>query len=376
MLLTGGTERRTTWLRGRRLRTITTGLALTAVVAAGCTVSPDGSVDQSTRPVIRPTATTTPGTPTTAAPAPAPAGRHRLSATAARVGDCPMFPPDHYLNAVNIDELPVHPRSNAWLDDMGRASTVDFPSSTVWDGARGGMPVNVVDSRETGFTAVMMNPFWPSSYYGGRYPLPSNPRVQGYPSAQWDRHLLIVDTAECMAYELIQYDTVLASLGVHSALSGARYPLDSTDRLPTSTNAPKTPMLGQYVLDDEVAAGEVPHVMAFCSNRISTRSVWPAKASDGAVDSTGTIPMGAWVRLRSNVDTSRFGPQAKVVAAALRERGAVLTDTCGHRFHLMAENSGEWNNADMDSIEALDMSDFEVVDASGLAADGTSFRIR
>lgn len=356
--------------RGRHLRTITLGLGLTALVAAGCSAAPDGAVEAPPRPVLRPSTTTIPG------PAPAPAGQHRLSATVARIGDCSMFPPDHYLNAVNIDQLPVHPRSNTWLNDMGRSTKVNFPSSKVWDGARSGMPVNVVDSRETGFTAVMMNPFWPSSYYGGKYPLPSSPKVQGYPSAQWDRHLLIVDTADCMAYELIQYDPLLGALGMHSALSGARYPLTSTDRLPTATNAPKTPMLGQYVLADEVAAGEIPHVMAFCSDRISTRSVWPAKASDGAVAGDGTLPMGAWLRLRDDVDTSRFGPQSATVAEALRERGAVLTDTCGHRFHVMAENSSAWDDADLASIEALDMDDFEVVDASGLAADGTSFRIR
>jgi hypothetical protein len=57
------------------------------------------------------------------------------------------------------------------------------------------------------------------------------------------------------------------------------------------------------------------------------------------------------------------------VAEALRERGAVLTDTCGHRFHLHGENSAEWDDADLQKIRTLTAADFEVVDTTPMRAN-------
>ncbi|MEZ5350465.1 MAG: hypothetical protein R2714_14885 [Microthrixaceae bacterium] len=37
--------------------------------------------------------------------------------------------------------------------------------------------------------------------------------------------------------------------------------------------------------------------------------------------------MGTWFRLRSDADLSGLGPQARVIAEALQEYGAVLMDT-------------------------------------------------
>ena len=168
--------------------------------------------------------------------------------------------------------------------------------------------------------------------FPGPYPIPSEPKVQGHPGAAWDKHLLVVDTADCRAYELIQYDPFLVALtGVHTALGGTAYPLDSTEMPATTTNAPNTPMIGQYIRADEVAAGEVPHVLAFCSNRVSTASSlagpqerWPARSA------SGSMPMGSWIRLKARVDPASFPGGARPVVETLRERGAVLTDSCGH----------------------------------------------
>jgi hypothetical protein len=239
------------------------------------------------------------------------------------------------------------------------------------------MPINVVDSRITGFSDVMINPSASSKAYRGRYPIPPNPKVQGHPSAQWDKHLLMVDVADCTVYELIQYDPLIVALtGRHSALSGTRYPLDSVEWPGITTNSPNTPMIGQYVLHQEVVDGDVRHPIGFCTDSISTAHQWPARASDGRVDSPSAMPMGAWIRLRSDADLAGFGPGARTVARALREHGAVLTDTCSHDFHLMAENSSRWNDDDLQALRSLTAADFEVVDVRPMQADAGSFRIR
>ena len=374
-----------TRLRGRPLHIITIGLSALAVLAAGCAATPDNLSDSAGDTTA--TAPLRDGTPTTAAtpttrparpPAGVPASTFRSATAPQSLGGCSLHPADHFLNATNVDTLPVHPESATWLAGIGGDSAIlKFPSSRIWESARSGMPINVVDSRIIGFTNVAMNPWGSSRSYRGPYPIPANPKVQGAPSAQWDKHLLIIDVADCSAYELIQYDPVIVALtGVHSALNGSHYPLDTTDFPYITTNAPQTPMIGQYVMRSEVLAGDVDHAIGFCSNRISTKFQWPARRSDGLVTSSDAMPMGTWIRLRSDADTSGFGPGASTVARALREHGAVLTDTCAHPFHLMAENSSGWNDSDLQALRTLNANDFEVVDSASMRADTTSLRIR
>ena len=238
------------------------------------------------------------------------------------------------------------------------------------------MPINVVDSREIGFDDVAINPFWNSSAYRGEFPIPRRPQVQGHPGAAWDRHLLIVDTADCTGYEMIEYNTDLfALLGTHAALSSARYSLDSLDRPRSTTNVANTPLIGQYVMRDEVARGSIDHVIGACTNAAGSSTTWPAQRSDGRAG-PGAIPMGSWLRLRSDVDLGGFTGDARPVAEALRRHGAVLTDTCPWPLKLMAENSATWDDDAMDQIRALEPSDFEVVDTTSMQLDGESYTIR
>ncbi len=389
-------------------RTRVLGIAVAAALtAAGCSAAPDGweadSLKRSPGPSVpRPRetlsgpATSTTTTPTTAAPtattAPAAAApttpvaspstgvaaTFQQASTQADIGGCDLYPKNHFLNATDVDTLPVVAQSNAWIAGLGGSSAnLKFVSGKIWQGARGGMPINVVDSSVIGFSNVIFNPWGSSKTYKGPYPIPSNVRVQGHPSAQWDRHVLIVDVAECMGYELIQYDpTIEALTGNHTALNGIRYSLATTEMPVFTTNAPRTPMIGQYVMYNEVQSGSIDHPIGFCSNSIGGSYVWPARASDGPVESAGAIPMGAWLRLRADADLSALGPQAMVVAEALREHGAILTDSCPHAFNLLGENSAMWADSDLETIETLSPSDFEAVDSSLMQVDATSYRIR
>lgn len=405
MLHTGGPE---TWgarLRGRSLRTtLIIGLSVTALLGAACSAAPE-SVDtgldgrdlptrpalggappngdtpahdgDDTGPVVEQPVTPPTQPTTTRPPATRPSTSFRAATVTARMADCQMFPRDHVLNAVNVDQLPVHPRSAEWLAHMGGSATpLRFPTSRIWESARGGMPFNIVDSRRIGFSQVLINAVYGNSYMGP-FPLPSRPKVQGHPSAQWDRKVIVLDTAECLGYEILQYDPLIADLtGRHNGIGGARYALDTSARPTTWTTASRLPVLGQHVLVEEARAGRVDHVIGFCSDRISPAHQWPAAASDG-VD-PAAMPMGTWIRLRSDVDTSSFGPGSQAVAEALRERGAVLTDTCAHRFHLFGENSADWDDADLQMLRRLSANDFEVIDPTPMRMndDRNSLAIR
>lgn len=344
-------------------------VALTALVAA-CAAVPGAQQQQPPSAPPAPPSASRPSTPKPAAPAPT---SFAAASTTANIGGCEVYPRDHFLNAVGIDRLPVHPRSDDWIRFLGRDdATLKPPSSSVWENARGGMPVNVVDSRERSMSSVVVNPWWSSRSYTGKYPIPRSPRVEGHPSAQWDRHLIMVDVADCTAYELLQYERWGST---HAALSGTRYPLDSTDIPIMTTNAADTPMVGQYAMADEVIAGALRHAIGFCTTELSSDHIWPAQHSDGVSDHPDAPPMGAWLRLRADVDLSGFTGQARVIAEGLRDHGMFLTDTCGHQIRPMFENSDHWND-EPKQLRVLTADDFEAVDTSSLMKSEDSFAVR
>ena len=359
-------------------RTAGTALAVgLSLISGACAASPESddalASVPSTPPVTAPAAAPT----TTTTVASNPNLSFAARATTAKIGDCQLFPPDHYLNATNVDRLPVHPKSAQWTSYLARdGRTLNAPSPNIWNGARGGMPINVVDSRTQSMRTVVLDDSWTAHNYKGGYPIPSSPRLEGYPSAEWDRHLLIVDVADCSAYELIQYDPILGALGIHRALSGVRYSLNTTERPRITTNAADTPMIGQYAMVDEVRSGRIAHALGFCTTDLSSSYIWPAKRSDGRLSGDAAPPMGAWLRLKADVDLSKFTGQARVIAEALRHHGMILTDTCGHQVGLMAENSDQWNKSQMAQLEQLSATQFEVVDASPMAHSPTSFAVR
>ena len=355
----------------------TAGTALTvglALISGACAASPDSDdaiATSPTSPVPAPVSTPT----TTAASNPTLSFAAR--STTATIGDCQLFPPDHYLNATNVDRLPVHPKSAQWTTFLARnGRTLKAPSSSVWNGARGGMPINVVDSRTQPLATVGLDHSYTGHNYTGGYPIPSSPRLEGYPSAEWDRHLIMVDVADCSAYELIQYDPILGAFGIHRALAGVRYSLETTERPRLTTNAANTPMVGQYAMVDQVRAGRVAHALGFCTTDLASSYLWPARSSDGKLSGDVAPPMGAWLRLKADVDLSKFTGQARVIAEALRHHGMILTDTCGHQMGLMTENSDQWNDKEMDQLARLTATQFEVVDAQPMVQSTTSFAVR
>lgn len=380
--------------RIHRIRASLGALAALTIIGAACAPSPDQSLQaQPGAPVPTPTTTVPPTTaPTTAPPATTPTTTTPTTTTSpgapetvsfqaqgpiSQVGGCEVFPANHYRNAAGVERLPVHPKSDQWLQGIGGGSAeLRFPKARAWNGARTGMPINVVDSREVGFSSVEINWNWSPHSYRGKYPIPPNPRIEGHPSVQWDKHLIMLDTVDCTAYELIAYEPLMFTLfGMHTALNGSKYSLDTVVRPPGTTNSPNTPMVGQYVMVDDVRDRSVDHVLSWCTSLTGSEYLWPARDSDGT-HGAGAVPMGAWIRLKDDVDTGAFTGDAKPVAEALAHHGAVLTDTCGHPFVLFGENSDQWDDAQMDQLRTLTAEDFEVVDSSGMIVDPATFEIR
>jgi hypothetical protein len=75
--------------------------------------------------------------------------------------------------------------------------------------------------------------------------------------------------------------------------------------------------------------------------------------------------MGLRVRLKASVDTSGFPRQARVVLEALKRYGMMLADN-GAPWTLAGVPDPRWSNDDLQTLERLTGSDFEVVDTSSL----------
>jgi hypothetical protein len=345
-----------------------------------------GQGTSSTTTTTAPTSTTV--APTTesdpdsdAVPASPPAGSYVTPGSRMPIAGCELFPRDNVFRAT-VTSLPVRPESGGILDAIGgsRVKVRAGFSAGVWEGSRGGYPINIVDARtvprfdytirNTGGYPYMSDP--------QGHPLPPNPRFEGWPGMAWDRHLLVLDTATCQTFEAFNVSPPWDNpLGLWFADSAVKLDLGTNEPRSAGTAvASRFSMMHGLVRFDEVAAGDVGHVLELTLPEIRSGAVWwPAQASDGVSTNPSSPPMGAWFRLKPGVDLSGLGPQASVIARGLQRYGAVLKDT-GGPFHLSGEPDVRWDDADLKTLQLLSVADFEVVDPSPMMISRTSFQIR
>ena len=141
----------------------------------------------------------------------------------------------------------------------------------------------------------------------------------------------------------------------------------------TSGDAAGLPILPGLVRYDEVAAGEIDHVIRFTAPRTANAYVWPAShkaASGGASDP----PMGAWFRLKASFDISGFSAQNQVILRALKKHGMVLADN-GSSLFMSGVPDPSWNNSDLKALRGVPGSAFEAVDVSSLEVSSTSYAV-
>jgi hypothetical protein len=312
----------------------------------------------------------------TTVPVPAGAPGQRLG-----VGPCPMFPADNSFNTP-ITGLPVSPDSNRVIAAIGPDTTLRHGfSSTVFNGTRRGYPLNLVDPTNSTPTDFMVSAAYLYFSDGADVPMPEAPRFEGWPGREWDKHLLLVDTSTCRTRELLnvqppgENDTA-RPFNKWYADAIVEFDLRSNGRPEGSANAAGVSMLAGLVRYDEVASGRVRHAIGLTMPEIrGDGPIWPAHRSDGRSANPDAPPMGAWFRLRDDVDTSTLGPQARVVAEALREYGGVLVDT-GPGITLTGEPDVRWNDADLNGLGSLTASDLELVDPSSLIVDPATNQAR
>ena len=318
------------------------------------------------------------------------------------IGGCPVFPANNWWNA-KVDTLPVHPQSAAWIASIGatRGFHMDFGSGLYPDppdpeAAPIGIPyVTVAGSQPKinvtftdygdesdagpGVPAVESPPG--SGNYIAQYPIPSNAPIEGAgpatpPDAGGDRHVLVVDTTNCILYETGNNYVPGVNGPTWTASGGAVFALNSNAMRPrtwTSADAAGFPILPGLARFEEVQAGVIEHALRFTASVTLNRFLWPATHQAGG-NVEGRPPMGARFRLKASYNINGFSPQAKVIAQAMKTYGLALADN-GSSWYVSGTPNPGWDNDVLHELDALRGSDFEAVDTCGLMVNPNSAQV-
>ena len=160
------------------------------------------------------------------------------------------------------------------------------------------------------------------------------PRSRAARASDGDRHVLVVDKDKCKLYEL--YAAYKQNGGKSwKAGSGAIYDLKSNKLRPagfTSADAAGLPILPGLARYDEVKKGSIDHALRFTVSETRNKYVYPARHAASDESDPNLPPMGARFRLKKSFDTSRFGPQTRIVLEALKRYGMLLADNGSNWF--------------------------------------------
>ncbi len=283
--------------------------------------------------------------------------------------DCRLTPANNYWRA-NVRDLPVHPRSTAYINNIGptKALKADFGSGT-WDGGPIGIPYVVVPGSQP--KVPISFEYWDESD-PGPYPIPPNPPIEGGPSSDGDRHVIVVDKDNCTCYET--YATYPDGKGGWRAGSGAIWDMASNDLHPdtwTSADAAGLPILPGLVRYEEVEAGKVLHAIRITVPTTQHAYVWPARHRAGSTSNLTYPPMGTWLRLRSSIDPNSFHPMVRPIVVALQTYGAIVADN-GSAWYMSGVPDERWDNDLLRQLGQIKGSDFQVVDTTSLVVDSDS----
>jgi hypothetical protein len=284
------------------------------------------------------------------------------AAQAPTIGNCTVLPADNIWNT-RIDQLPVSPSSATWVNTIGPSSPMhpDFGSGT-YNGEPIGIPFIAVPGTQTKYPATFT---YQSESDPGPYAVPLNAPIEGGSSSTGDRHVISIDTDNCILYEIFDGFPQTASW---QGGSGAIFNLLSDALRPatwTSADAAGLPIFPGLVRYDEIAAGAIRHAIRFTVPKTQNTFVWPARHEASSLTGAQYPPMGARFRLKSSFNISTFSPTNQIILLALQRYGMILADN-GSSWYISGAPDSRWNNDDLHVLTTITGSNFEAVDVSPL----------
>jgi hypothetical protein len=285
-----------------------------------------------------------------------------------KIAGCQIFPLDNVWNTP-VNALPRDAKSDLYIASMGpqRKLHPDFGSDL-----NSGIPLTILTPNTTG-TKVSFD--YKDDSDAGMYPIPSNVTIEGGSDSTGDRHILLLDPAKCMLYEL--YDVHPQPDGSWKAGSGIRMDLASNTLRrdgKTSADAAGLPILPGLIRYDEVASGAIHHAIRFTVPKTRAAHIWPATHDASKITDPSFPPMGVRLRLRGDFDLSGYSLTNRVILTAMKRYGLILADN-GSPFFLSGVPDKRWDDDDLHHLSGIKGEDFEVVDESMLQAAPASARV-
>jgi hypothetical protein len=295
-----------------------------------------------------------------------------LSAQAPTIGSCPVLPADNIWNTP-VDTLPLAANSASYITTIGSAKTLhpDFGSGT-WAGAPIGIPFVTVPGTQPKYAATFT---YQDESDTGPYAVPLNAPIEGGSASDGDRHVLAIDTDNCILYEIY---SAYPQANTWQGGSGAIFDLKADTLRPntwTSTDAAGLPVFPGLLRYDEVASGEIRHAIRFTVPQSQKAHVWPARHDASSLTGAAYPPMGQRFRLKAGYDISGFPSEVQVILRALKKYGMILADN-GSAWYLSGAPDSRWNNDNLHLLGNVPGSAFEAVDVSSLMIDANSGQAR
>ena len=274
------------------------------------------------------------------------------------------FPSDNLWNK-DISGATVDSNSANYISYIGSSVGLhpDFGSGE-YDGSYMGIPYTVVDSSQA---------LIPITYtaYGeesdpGPMPIPPTAPIEGYPNpGSGDRHVLVLDNANCFLYELYSSYPQTASW---DAGSGAVWDLLADELRPytwTSADAAGLPIFPGLVRYDEVASGAINHAIRFTLQNSGAGFTPPASHWASTTSNANALPMGARFRLKASFNISSFSTTNQVILNAMKKYGLIMADN-GSSMYISGAPDDRWINDDLHNLGNVTASDFDVIQISPL----------
>lgn len=285
---------------------------------------------------------------------------------------CPVLPDDNIWNR-KVTDVPTHALSDDYIASIGADATfhADFGSGVWPPGSTSPIGIPFVEVNDAPLVSITFTAYGDESD-PGPYPVPPNAPVEGGPDGTGDRHVIVIDNADCTLYEL--FDAWPQPNGSWNASSGAVFDLTSNELRPdgwTSADAAGLPIYPGLVRYDEVADGEIRHAIRFTAPSTQKAYVWPARHFASSITDQSYPPMGQRFRLDAAYDISGFSPEVQVILTAMKDYGLVLADN-GSPWFISGAPDERWDNDVLHELDVLRGSDFEAVDVSSLMIDPDS----
>jgi hypothetical protein len=273
---------------------------------------------------------------------------------------CTVFPPGDPTYNKNISTASIDPNSTSYIASVQQAGdTKSFYASTGVEKlnlATNSTPMMTVSKKVSYHSFPQQYP-WASGFYI---------------ETLSDGHAIIVQSQSCHLYE--SYNTTYSG-GALSAYSGANWDL-TKPFVPLAPGTPSAmasglPLFAGMVTWTDYQSGTIAHPLNWAAIAGSVSKygfVPPASDTDQLAfkgTSTYQLPYGAHLRLKASFSTAGWGPEATMVAQAMKTYGIYLADTgsSGNALYFAnaSDGSNPWSSSDLSSLSKVHVSDFDVL---------------